>query len=192
MEIGQHLAARSKYIGVSLPFVIGGLAGAAIQTADAQDTIPIPPLSEPIFERLLQSNDSGANLSKLDFARLPQPIQPPPNLSLNLDSLVLLPSDDTVTWLDNRFSQQVAPLNDRIAFRQELLEELLSDPNSNDNRIRQVQSILSRLRAERDRMAIEHLLLVRQLSSEGVLPKPPINIDLNSPGPTVILPPAAN
>lgn len=171
---------------MNLPLLIGLLLIAVVRTAHAQDARSVGQLSEPIFDRLLQSDEPQPLLSELKFEHLPQPFEPIPELN----SLILLPSSDTVTWLDEQFSLEVAPLNARIAFRQELLEELLSDPNSNDNRIRQVQSILSKLRAERDRLAIEHLLLVRQLSDGGKIPNPPINnnLELVSPAPKASLP----
>ena len=168
-------AIRSPIAPIALVVTAGAMV--AIKTATAQEdlTSADPPPSQPALDRILdvveQSDEELAGrvpiLSELDFERLPQPNA---SLDVDLSHMLLIPDTATVTWLDEQFEKEVEPLNSRISFRQQLLQDLLNDPDSNDNRIRQVQSILSQLRAERDRIAIEHLLLVRQVSENGALP----------------------
>ncbi|MGK7911886.1 MAG: hypothetical protein AB4050_10465 [Synechococcus sp.] len=180
----QSFAHRSALLGVVSAFTCTiAPSSIYVETAAAQEIVSQPTaqsdeVSLPI-DRILDtaepiSEDSDTfkpTLSELDFNRLPHPYESvPPRLEVDLSQLVLLPSPNTVTWLDKQFETEVASINSRIAFRQELLQQLLQDPDSSDDRIRQVQSILSQLRAERDRIAIEHLLLVRQVSENGSLP----------------------
>lgn len=163
--IGANSAAAQESSAISTGSIDRILDDADESPDNDSDTFASP-LSEP-------------TLLELHLDRLPQPYQPEPQpLGIDLSELILLPSTATASWLDRKFETEVAPLNARIEFRQELLQQLLRNPDSNDDRIRQVQSILSQLRAERDRIAIEHLLLVRQVSTDGRLPTQATNSGL--------------
>ncbi len=159
------------YSDVAGAILVASVLGISVgSSAPAQTMPPVGELSDPVTNRLLESEGANRLLSELELNSLPQPLKPFPLLDLEL--LILLPNTETIAWLDRQFAAAVAPINARIEFRQDLLLQLLSEPNTSDHQIRQAQLILSQLRAERDRMAIEHLLLVRQLSDDGKLPRP--------------------
>ena len=156
--------------GLTTGLLLFGFLTISVPSAPAQSFPPASQLSDSVTQRLLDSETTNNSLSNLELENLPQPIPSPS--TFNLEHLILLPNLETIAWLDRQFAISVAPLNSRIELRQDMLLELLSQPSSSDGEIREVQSILSQLRSERDRMAIEHLLLVRQLSEEGKLPRP--------------------
>ncbi|MEM9568549.1 MAG: hypothetical protein AAF974_09605 [Cyanobacteria bacterium P01_E01_bin.34] len=152
-----------------------GLEGQQLAPSPAINRVLSEPDSTVGEQRAPEPQGEGPNnpalpLAELDLDRIPYPHEITSPLTVDLSQLVLIPSPATVSWLDEQFEVEIAPINSRIAFRQDLLQQLLSNPDSSDNRIRQVQSILSQLRAERDRIALEHLLLVRQVNENGALP----------------------
>lgn len=74
--------------------------------------------------------------------------------------------------MDREFSRRLARLNQQIASQQDRLYRLLQTWDANVEDIRQTQAQLSQLRFERDRLALEHLLLLRQLQENFALPLP--------------------
>ncbi|MGQ9837934.1 MAG: hypothetical protein ACUVRV_08205 [Cyanobacteriota bacterium] len=110
------------------------------------------------------------------FSQFPllKKLDPPPptlaDLGIHLEHLALLPDPDLAEQMDVDFRQQLARLNEQIAAQQEHLYRLLQDWGSNEEDIRQVQAQLSALRTERDRLALEHLLMLRQLQDNFSLP----------------------
>ncbi|MEO1133869.1 MAG: hypothetical protein AAFX40_14330 [Cyanobacteria bacterium J06639_1] len=89
---------------------------------------------------------------------------------IDLDALTLIPDPRTAEQLESLFRLRVAGINDSIQRRQADLQGQLADASSNDDDIRQLQRELSNLRSERDRLAIEHLLLMRQVTEKLVFP----------------------
>jgi hypothetical protein len=130
---------------------------------------PTAPASDRDLDAVLQSPNARDSLSNLDLESLTSSAELS-SPQIDLAALPLLPNPITSNWLTQRFEQQVRILNDRITFRQTVLRDLLADPNSNDASIRQVQAILSQLRTQRDRLAIEHILLMRQIQDNFTLP----------------------
>ncbi len=186
-----HSASRTALVGLasSVLLVSAGLSSGYAAAQEGNNALEEQDLTlSPAINRVLSGPESTVDelqaptspgegpdnpalpLSELDLDRIPHPDETSSPLAVDLSQLVLIPNPATVSWLDEQFEIEIAPINSRIAFRQDLLQQLLSDPDSNDNRIRQVQSILSQLRAERDRIAIEHLLLVRQVNANRTLP----------------------
>jgi hypothetical protein len=120
----------------------------------------------------------SAEAELFPFSRFPllKKLDPPPptlaDLGIHLDHLALLPDADLAEQMDVEFSQQLARLNAQIADKQERLYRLLQDWGSAEADIRQIQAQLSELRTERDRLALEHLLMLRQLQENFALPLP--------------------
>ncbi len=120
----------------------------------------------------------SAEAELFPFSRFPllKKLDPPPptlaDLGIHLDRLALLPDADLAERMDVEFSQQLARLNAQIADKQERLYRLLQDWGSPEADIRQIQAQLSELRTERDRLALEHLLMLRQLQENFALPLP--------------------
>jgi len=99
-----------------------------------------------------------------------------------LEGLTLLPDPDLATALEDQFTQRLSSVNAQISDRQAVLQQLLGRWESDDGQIRRLQARLSQLRTERDRMALEHLLMMRQLQEKFVIP--PVS---RSPSPTPAL-----
>lgn len=110
-----------------------------------------------------------------DFPLLKELDPPPPSLAdlgIHWDRLALLPDSELAEEIDVEFSRRLARLNRQIADQQERLYRLLQSWDSDEADIRQIQAQLSRLRTERDRLALEHLLMLRQLQENFALPLP--------------------
>ncbi|MEN9205074.1 MAG: hypothetical protein Q6J68_02765 [Thermostichales cyanobacterium SZTDM-1c_bins_54] len=90
--------------------------------------------------------------------------------SVVLEALPLFPDAELAADLETRFSQQLAAINAQIGDRQAVLQALLMRWESDEGQIRRLQARLSQLRTERDRLALEHLLLMRQLQENFVIP----------------------
>lgn len=98
---------------------------------------------------------------------------PPPQYSkIELRTLPLFPDLKLAEQLDADFTTRVADLNDNIAKKQRQLHRMLQDWSVSENVIRLTQKELSQLRTERDRLALEHLLIMRQLERNFVIPVP--------------------
>jgi hypothetical protein len=96
----------------------------------------------------------------------------PSEPEIDLTNLPLFPDLDTSKRVEAEFDSRVAELNSQIAGKQALLYNLLVNWASDVSEIRQIQVELSELRTERDRLALEHLLLLRQLEETFVIPVP--------------------
>ncbi|MFS8851363.1 hypothetical protein NW832_01010 [Synechococcus sp. R5-16] len=110
-----------------------------------------------------------------DFPLLKELDPPPPSLAdlgIHWDRLALLPDPELAEEMDVEFSRRLARLNRQIANQQERLYRLLQTWDSDEADIRQIQAQLSQLRTERDRLALEHLLMLRQLQENFALPLP--------------------
>lgn len=110
-----------------------------------------------------------------DFPLLKELDPPLPTLAdlgIHWDRLALLPDLELAEEMDREFSRRLARLNRQIANQQERLYRLLQTWDSDEADIRQIQAQLSQLRTERDRLALEHLLLLRQLQENFALPLP--------------------
>ncbi|MEN9231323.1 MAG: hypothetical protein Q6L68_10480 [Thermostichus sp. DG02_5_bins_236] len=120
----------------------------------------------------------SAEAELFPFSRFPllEKLDPPPptlaDLGIDLEHLALLPDPDLAERMDVDFGQRLARLNEQIANQQERLYRLLQDWGSAEADIRQIQTQLSALRTERDRLALEHLLMLRQLQDNFALPLP--------------------
>ena len=106
-------------------------------------------------------------LNKLD-----PPLPTLADLGIDWDRLALLPDPDLAEEMDREFSRRLARLNRQIANQQERLYRLLQTWDSDEADIRQAQAQLSQLRIERDRLALEYLLMLRQLQENFALPLP--------------------
>ncbi|GAB4217818.1 MAG: hypothetical protein OHK0012_23860 [Synechococcales cyanobacterium] len=106
------------------------------------------------------------------WGQTPSPVpQPRPvSQSIVLEGLTLLPDPDLATVLEDQFTQRLGSVNAQISDRQAVLQQLLGRWESDDGQIRRLQARLSQLRTERDRMALEHLLMMRQLQEKFVIP----------------------
>ncbi|MFS8854441.1 hypothetical protein NW851_01035 [Synechococcus sp. H55.7] len=155
--------------------------------AAPQDSRPYPNALEPTNlpspgSRLTptpaqnQPTSPGIELSPFpDFPLLKELDPPSPTLAdlgIHWDHLALLPDPELAEAMDREFNRRLARLNRQIANQQERLYRLLQDWDSDEADIRQIQSQLSQLRTERDRLALEHLLLLRQLQENFALPLP--------------------
>lgn len=140
-------------------------------------TTPMVRLQSPTPERWRPVLPS-AEAELFPFSRFPllEKMDPPPptlaDLGIHLERLALLPDPDLAEHMDVDFSQRLARLNAQIADKQERLYRLLQDWGSAEADIRQIQAQLSELRTERDRLALEHLLMLRQLQDNFALPLP--------------------
>ncbi len=99
-------------------------------------------------------------------------LTPPPYSKIELRTLPLFPDLKLAEQLDADFTARVADLNDNIAQKQRQLHGMLQDWSVSENVIRLTQKELSQLRTERDRLALEHLLIMRQLERNFVIPVP--------------------
>jgi len=97
-----------------------------------------------------------------------QPVHP-----VLLEGLPLFPDPDLAAALETDFSRQLAVINAQIGDRQAVLQTLLIRWESDADQVRHLQTRLSQLRTERDRLALEHLLLMRQLQENFVIPNAP-------------------
>ncbi len=104
--------------------------------------------------------------------RLDPPLPTSADLGIEWDRLALLPDLELAEEMDRQFSRRLARLNRQIANQQERLYRLLQTWDSDEDAIRQTQAQLSQLRLERDRLALEHLLILRQLQENFALPLP--------------------
>ncbi|WP_051039836.1 hypothetical protein [Synechococcus sp. PCC 7336] len=150
-----------RWLSQIVTLAIAEISAVAIAFSPLLFPVGAEPAVEPANRLPIDERTAGDRQSQLPVPLLP---------TVNLDALVLLPDRQTADWLEAQFEANVAILNDRITRRQAMLQDLLMDADSHDDRIRQVQSILSQLRTARDRLAIEHLLLIRKLSPDGTLP----------------------
>lgn len=110
-----------------------------------------------------------------------------------LETLTLIPDRVTAERLERLFGLRVQAINTQIAQHQTDLQKRLADLTSSDDEIRRLQAELSQLRVERDRLAIEHLLLMRQVTEKLVFPESfdsPEEPDLQPEAPSE--PPAAS
>ncbi|MFS8885580.1 hypothetical protein [Synechococcus sp. H70.2] len=138
---------------------------------------PTPPLARA--QASTPKNQPAASEVELspfpDFPLLKK-LEPLPPTSTQLDidwaQLPLLPDPQLAEEMDREFSRRLARLNQQIASQQDRLYRLLQTWDSDEEEIRQVQAQLSQLRLERDRLALEHLLLLRQLQENFALPLP--------------------
>ncbi|MEN9224494.1 MAG: hypothetical protein Q6M54_03385 [Thermostichus sp. DRC_bins_24] len=141
-----------------------------LTTPMARPQTPAPERWRPVLP--------GAEAELFPFSRFPllKKLDPPPptlaELGIHLERLALLPDADLAEEMNVEFSQQLARLNAQIADKQERLYRLLQDWDSAETDIRQIQAQLSELRTERDRLALEHLLMLRQLQDNFALPLP--------------------
>ncbi|NJL98182.1 MAG: hypothetical protein HC924_04830 [Synechococcaceae cyanobacterium SM2_3_2] len=99
----------------------------------------------------------------------PSPLSPV-EIGIDLDLLPLFPDQELATLMENQFNQRVAELNADIALRQADLHHWMVTWESDEAKIRETQAELSRLRTERDRLALEHLLVMRQLELHFIIP----------------------
>ncbi len=104
--------------------------------------------------------------------QLGSPLPTSADLGIDWDRLALLPDLELAEEMDRQFSRRLARLNRQIANQQERLYRLLQTWDSDEDAIRQTQAQLSQLRLERDRLALEHLLILRQLQENFALPLP--------------------
>ncbi|MEN9221900.1 MAG: hypothetical protein Q6M04_05625 [Thermostichus sp. BF3_bins_97] len=141
-----------------------------LTTPMARPQTPAPERWRPVLP--------SAEAELFPFSRFPlqEKLEPPPptqaDLGIHLERLALLPDADLAEQMDEEFSQRLARLNAQIADKQERLYRLLQDWGSAEADIRQIQAQLSELRTERDRLALEHLLMLRQLQDNFALPLP--------------------
>ncbi|MFS8900940.1 hypothetical protein NW845_06105 [Synechococcus sp. H60.2] len=123
-----------------------------------------------------QAASPGVELSPFPNFPLLKELSPPPptwaDLGIHWDHLALLPDPELAEAMDREFNRRLARLNRQIANQQDRLYRLLQTWDSDEEEIRQVQAQLSQLRLERDRLALEHLLLLRQLQENFALPLP--------------------
>lgn len=113
----------------------------------------VPETTQPAESELEQSEKTGAAAPEVD-----------------LGELQLIPNSKTAARLERQFGSQVKTINWRINQRKTELRLKLTDLTSSDREIRRLQAELSQLRTERDRLAIEHLLLMRQVTEKLVFP----------------------
>jgi hypothetical protein len=112
-------------------------------------------------------------LNRPRFTPLPRlsPSPPPPvEIGIDLDLLPLFPDQELATQMESQFNQRVADLNAEIALKQADLHHWLVTWESDEAKIRETQVDLSRLRTERDRLSLEHLLVMRQLELHFIIP----------------------
>jgi hypothetical protein len=112
--------------------------------------------------------------------------QPAPPQPVLLEGLPLFPDPSLAQSLEADFNRQLAAINAQIGDRQAVLQALLLRWESDEGQIRRLQARLSQLRTERDRLALEHLLLMRQLQENFVIPtisRSPSPSSLPSPSP---------
>jgi hypothetical protein len=98
------------------------------------------------------------------------PPSPDPVVDL-INQIPLLPDPDMARQVEIDFKENVAFLNQQIADHQTRLHSLLLNWSSDPSVIREIQAQLSELRTERDRLALEHLLILRQLERDFALPR---------------------
>jgi len=132
-------------------------------------------LTPPVARPQPPAPDQTDPLLFPDFPLLKELDPPPPSLAdlgIHWDRLALLPDPELAEEMDVEFSRRLARLNRQIADQQERLYRLLQTWDSDEADIRQIQAQLSQLRTERDRLALEHLLMLRQLQENFALPLP--------------------
>ena len=172
---GSHLAA---------PFAPAGQSPKELRPSpNAQKPAPQPTnlpspgsrLTPPVARPQPPAPDQTDPLLFPDFPLLKELDPSPPSLAdlgIHWDRLALLPDPELAEEMDVEFSRRLARLNRQIADQQERLYRLLQTWDSDEADIRQIQAQLSRLRTERDRLALEHLLMLRQLQENFALPLP--------------------
>lgn len=106
---------------------------------------------------------------------------PTPDLGIDLDNLALIPDRRLAKQMEADFSQQVTDLNQQIGSKQADLQHLLMNWSSDTKQLHLIQAEISALRTERDRLALEHLLILRQLQLEFVIPA---SVRIGPPAPT--------
>lgn len=99
----------------------------------------------------------------------PTPV-PPPDIGIDLSLLPLLPDLELAQQVQHLFHDQVTRLNAEIAEKQADLHAWLSTWETDETKIRAAQAELSRLRTERERLSLEHLLVMRQLERQFIIP----------------------
>ncbi len=114
-------------------------------------------------------------LSFPSFKRYEPHEQPQPKLDpieVDLQKLPLFPDPQLAQQVNERFDQQVVELNAQINDLQAKLFDSLKDWSVEESRIQQIQREISELRAERDQLSLELLLLMRQLDRQFEVPDP--------------------
>ncbi|MEN9202006.1 MAG: hypothetical protein Q6K80_10980 [Thermostichus sp. DG_1_6_bins_120] len=153
-----------------LPGRLPRLTTPSLTTPTARPQTPAPERWRPV---LPSSEAEGFPFSRFPLLKKLDPPSPSlADLGIDLERLALLPDPELAEEMDNEFSRQLARLNGQIADKQERLLRLLQDWGASETEIRQMQIQLSALRTERDRLALEHLLLLRQLQENFALPLP--------------------
>lgn len=99
----------------------------------------------------------------------PTPV-PRPDIGIDLGLLPLLPDLELAEQMQHQFQDQVTRINAQIAEKQADLHSWLSSWDTDETKIRAAQAELSRLRTERERLSLEHLLVIRQLERQFVIP----------------------
>ncbi len=99
----------------------------------------------------------------------PTPV-PPPDIGIDLSLLPLLPDLELAEQMQHQFHDQVARINAEIAEKQADLHSWLTSWETDEAKIRETQAELSRLRTERERLSLEHLLVMRQLERQFIIP----------------------
>ncbi|NJK63363.1 MAG: hypothetical protein HC921_12380 [Synechococcaceae cyanobacterium SM2_3_1] len=127
------------------------------QMADCTPTAAKPQSQQPSFQDWILTTPLPQN---------------PQYSKIELRTLPLFPDLKLAEQLDTDFTTRVADLNDNIARKQRQLHRMLQDWSVSENVIRLTQKELSQLRTERDRLALEHLLIMRQLERNIVIPIP--------------------
>ncbi|MEO0852207.1 MAG: hypothetical protein AAFY15_01710 [Cyanobacteria bacterium J06648_11] len=138
-------------------------AESAASEAEASEPVPSPAASSDETEGSASTGSTSTDASEASEAA-------ETFVEVDLDALTLIPDPRTAERLESLFRLRVSGINARIQRRQADLQGKLADANSNDDDIRRLQRELSNLRAERDSLAIEHLLLMRQVTEKLVFP----------------------
>ena len=107
---------------------------------------------------------------KPSFFSTPKPLPASGSMTDRLSRLPLFPDTKLAEALESDFRTQIAGLNTQIADKQIALQTMLSSWSSDVELIRKTQGVLSDLRRERDRLSLEHLLLMRQVREHFVIP----------------------
>ncbi|MDX2272927.1 MAG: hypothetical protein NW237_13410 [Cyanobacteriota bacterium] len=143
------------------------LMGGQVNAQTLSPWLPMPTAS-PLLPTDLSSPETDPLLLLFPL----WPTQPPqsPELTVDLVNLSLLPDGDLAESMDAQFNQEVAILNRQINDKQAQMHEQLLNWSSSPDQIRQIQVEVSNLKAERDRLALEHLLVMRQLQQRFVIP----------------------
>jgi len=72
------------------------------------------------------------------------------------------PAEECKADIERRYAEKVNGINEKITRTQKVMRSLLKNPDSPDDVIRSVQQDLSRLRQQRDEVAIDYVLKNRR------------------------------